>query len=170
MSIKKWQVWGFIFTVVAGTLLHFTYEWSGYNPLVGLFSAVNESTWEHLKLLITPMLVFGVLEYSAYGKDLANFIPVRCLSILLGMTVIVVSFYTYVGIIGHNYLPADIGVFVLGAACAYRYSARLLGTSRFTSPAAVRLGWIGLAMLVAAMIVFTLHPPKLGLFVDPNHG
>lgn len=34
----------FLFISVLGVLLHFTYEWSGDNPIVALFSAVNEST------------------------------------------------------------------------------------------------------------------------------
>ena len=40
-----------ILVLISGVLLHFAYEWSGNNPLVGAFSAVNESTWEHLKLI-----------------------------------------------------------------------------------------------------------------------
>ena len=35
--------------VIAGTLLHFVYGWSGRNLLVGLVSPVNESVWEHTK-------------------------------------------------------------------------------------------------------------------------
>ena len=42
---------GIIFTLATGTLLHFTYEWSGENPFVALYSPVSESVWEHLKLL-----------------------------------------------------------------------------------------------------------------------
>ena len=48
MSLKT-NLFRFIFISVLGVLLHFTYEWSGDNAVVGLFSAVNESTWEHLK-------------------------------------------------------------------------------------------------------------------------
>ena len=52
----------FLFISVLGVLLHFTYEWSGDNPIVALFSAVNESTWEHLKLLFFPMLLLTIIE------------------------------------------------------------------------------------------------------------
>lgn len=54
MSLKT-NLFRFIFISVLGVLLHFTYEWSGDNAVVGLFSAVNESTWEHLKLLFFPV-------------------------------------------------------------------------------------------------------------------
>lgn len=168
MEIRKGQLVGFFFTVLLGTLLHFTYQWSGESLLVGLFSPINESTWEHLKLLVTPMLLFGVAEYLWYGREVPNFIPVRLLSMLLGMAVIVTAFYTYVGVVGQNWLPADIGVFVLGVAVAYWFSSRLLGSRWLTSPTAVRLGWLGLLLLVAAMVVFTVNPPPLGLFADPT--
>ena len=51
MNIKKWQIFASIFCLILGTILHFTYEWFNYNVIVGLFSTINESVWEHLKLL-----------------------------------------------------------------------------------------------------------------------
>lgn len=60
----------FIFISILGVLLHFTYEWSGDNPAIGLFSAVNESTWEHLKLIFFPMLLLTMIEFLwAHIKD-----------------------------------------------------------------------------------------------------
>lgn len=41
---------GMIFIIFLGSMLHFTFELSGRNPLVSVFSAVNESVWENLKL------------------------------------------------------------------------------------------------------------------------
>ena len=62
MSLKT-NLFRFIFISVLGVLLHFTYEWSGDNAVVGLFSAVNESTWEHLKLLFFPFLLRVIEAY-----------------------------------------------------------------------------------------------------------
>ena len=45
-----YELAGIVFTVIIGTMLHFTFELSGNQPVVGVFSAVNESVWEHLKL------------------------------------------------------------------------------------------------------------------------
>ena len=47
-----WEAAGFLFTAAVGALLHFTYDWSGGTVLAAAFSAVNESTWEHMKLLL----------------------------------------------------------------------------------------------------------------------
>ena len=51
-----------IFISVIGTLLHFMYEWSGHNKVVSLFAAVNESTWEHIKIALTPTYGHYMME------------------------------------------------------------------------------------------------------------
>ncbi len=48
-----------------GTLNHFLYFLSGQSPIVALFCPVNESVWEHLKLLYFPFLFVSIWEYSA---------------------------------------------------------------------------------------------------------
>ena len=48
LRVGLWQLGGFAFTAVFGTALHFLFDWSGKNTVVGLFSAVNESIWEHM--------------------------------------------------------------------------------------------------------------------------
>lgn len=167
MDIKKWQIAGALFTLILGTILHFTYNWSGKNPVIGIFSAVNESIWEHLKLLAFPMLFFSILEFFAYGKNMTNFVPVKILSILAGMLAIVFLFYTYTGIIGRNYLIADILIFIIGVFLAYLISYRLLQTTLFSSCLVVIAGWLGLTALVTLFALFTYTPPRLGLFRDP---
>ena len=94
----------FIFISILGVLLHFTYEWSGNNPIVGLFSATNESTWEHLKLLFFPMLILTMLEIFFNSSKLpSNFLSARVIGIISGMIFIVAAFYTILGVIGTNY-------------------------------------------------------------------
>ncbi len=45
-----------------GTLSHFLYDWSHENKILGLFTAVNESTWEHVKIAITPTLLWSLVD------------------------------------------------------------------------------------------------------------
>ena len=52
---------GILFVAIFGTLLHFMYEWSGHKRFVSIFAAVNESTWEHLKLVFFPMLLTTII-------------------------------------------------------------------------------------------------------------
>ncbi|HEY5248811.1 MAG TPA: DUF6512 family protein [Dermatophilaceae bacterium] len=53
---------GGIFIVVAGTLAHFVYSWSGERRVVGRVSPVNESVWEYTKLVVVPVLLLGGME------------------------------------------------------------------------------------------------------------
>jgi hypothetical protein len=170
MKLKRWHIIGMLFTLILGPLMHFTYEWSGGNMFVGLLCAVNESPWEHLKLLAVPMLLFAVIEYFIYGRAYENFVPAKLLAILTGMLTIIVLFYTYTGIIGEDFLAADILLFVLGTLAAWYVSYRVLKSGRFSSSNARIYSLLGLFVLVAAFIIFTFAPPQLPLFQDPVTG
>lgn len=167
MEVKKYHIIGFIFTIIIGSLLHFTYEFSNKNIIIGYFSAINESTWEHLKLLITPIIVFSIIEYFVCGKQLDNFIIVKAFSILLGMITIVASFYTYTGIIGNNYLVLDIGTFILGVFIAYYFSYKMLQTDFLYSEKYSYIGFLIIFLIVFLMIYYTVSPPRINLFLDP---
>jgi hypothetical protein len=54
-----WEIAGFFFIGLIGAVLHFTFELSDYsNMVVAFFSAVNESTWEHLKMVLLAGIYF----------------------------------------------------------------------------------------------------------------
>lgn len=164
MNLFCWEIVGLVFTIISGSLLHFVYKWSHNNQVVGLFSPVNESVWEHLKMLFFPMLLFSIVEYFAIGYRYSNFIASKSFGIVLGLLAIVVAFYTYTGIIGKNYLVADILTFVLGVVVAYWYS--WYGIHHISgSPIAGII--LNLAFL-AAFLLFTYDSPKIQLFIDPT--
>lgn len=62
-KLMKFELFSVIFAMLFGTLLHFLFEWSGNNYIIASFSAINESTWEHLKLVFFPMFI--TLPYEA---------------------------------------------------------------------------------------------------------
>lgn len=165
--IKQWQIAGAIFTIMLGTLLHFTYKWSGKCPFVSYFAPINESIWEHQKLLFTPVVLFTVIELLAYGKSIRNFLPVKVLSIIIGIFVIIISFYTYSGVIGQNCLAADVGIFILGVLASYWFSNHFLNTDFFTSPSWQFVSYVLLALLIYFFATFTLSPPHIAMFRDP---
>lgn len=170
MSIKKWHLAGIIFTIGAGTLDHFIYQWSGENVLLAPFSAVNESTWEHLKLLAVPMLLFSFIEYFAYGKAFSNFLAVRTCCVLAGMASIIATFYGYVALTNQHWLWADIAIFVFAVILSYVLSFFLLKHHLLAD-----MGWeltarVLLALLVVSFVFFTGQPPHVFLFHDPVTG
>ncbi len=168
--LKSWHIVGAIFTLILGTLLHFTYDWSGANDFISYIAPVNESIWEHQKLLFTPMLLFMIIELFAYGKELPNFIQVKVLSIIVGIVVTITSYYTYSGIIGNNFLIADIGTFVIGTLVAYLFSYHFLQTTCFSSPVSKIIMLILLVILILCFVLFTVDPPRIPLFQDSPTG
>lgn len=166
-KLFRWELAGGVVVIVVGALLHFVYGWSGQNPVVGALVPVNESTWEHLKLLIVPMLIFTLVEYFAVGKQWSAFLPAKALAILLGMAVNVTLFYTYSGIVGKNFLWADILTFVIAVACSYRFSwiylNRVTEAALWQQIAALCV----LGVVLVAIVAFTYAAPRIGLFEDP---
>ncbi len=165
-NLACWEIIGFIFVVILGSLLHFVYQWSGSKRVVGLFAPVNESTWEHLKLLFIPMLLYSIVEYFAVGKHYPNFIVAKALGIVFGMIAIVAIFYTYTGIVGKHFLWADILTFVLGVAVAYLYSWEIINKQPISLNSQIT-GIILVLVLTFCFAIFTFSPPQIQLFLDP---
>ena len=62
-KLERAQIIAIVVSIILGTILHFLYKWTGANPIIASFSAVNESVWEHLKLVFFPMTLVGIIEY-----------------------------------------------------------------------------------------------------------
>ena len=163
-SILIFQIVSSIFTIILGTILHFTYEWSNENLLVGTFSAVNESTWEHLKLLFFPMLITTIIGYFYIGKELPNFLCSKTLGIVTAIIFTVVFFYTYAGILGTNFAVLNILTFIISAILG-EYVAYKLMTSNFQCNKNISI--ISLIVLLLSFVIFTYFTPQIGLFKDP---
>ena len=165
-SLSFWQFVGFVFTSVVGTLLHFLYEWTGESVIVGLFSAVNESIFEHMKLLFFPMLLFAFIEAKYIGEEYDNFWCAKLVGILVGVGLIPVIYYTYTGIFGVNADWFNIIIFFITAAISYMVETRIMESGRcsFIQP---NLAKFILIIIASVFIVFTFFPPKIPLFEDP---
>lgn len=167
-DISLWQFAGFALTALCGTLLHFLYEWTGKNPAAALVSGVNESTWEHMKLLYFPLLLFALVQ-SCFFRDHKSFWCVKLIGTVVGLLLIPALFYTYNGAIGKSPDWLNITIFFVAAAGTFLLERHLL---RHNSP---RCGWSRLALLILLGIgvlftVFTFAPPSLPLFRDPLTG
>lgn len=168
-AIPYWQMVGFIFTAIVGTLLHFLFDWTGGNGIAALFSAVNESIWEHLKLLFYPMVVVALIEYCFWGKDVDSFWCIKLIGILFGLLLIPVVYYTYTGILGVNADWFNITLFFLAAGAVYWAETKLFQRGfacRMSSKMAVGL----ICMIGVAFTILTFVPPHIPFFRDPISG
>ena len=166
-KIKNWQILAILFTLIVGTLLHFTYEWSGNNQIVGTFSAINESTWEHLKLIFFPMLIFAIFEGFKIYKDTNNYIEAKTIGIIFGMLFITIFFFTYTGIIGTNFAILDIGSFFVAVILSERLSYKIMEKENFSNNKTKIISIILIILLTLAFIFFTFNPPNINYFRHP---
>ena len=147
-----------------GTLNHFLYFLSGQSAFVALFCPVNESVWEHLKLLYFPFLFVSIWEYLSLRPAVLHFFYCRYLGVIFGMLFTVSVFYTYSGILGRNFLVLDILLFYSSEIVSFGISEYFSGrshTSRETDSTFVISLWVITAFF---FFVFTCFPPDLPLF------
>ena len=159
-----WEIGGFIFIGLIGASLHFTFELSDVSSVeVAYFSSVNESTWEHLKMVFFPGLVFALIQYT-YVKDMVNnYIVAKVAGLVIMPLVITVGWNIYAPILGRSYFPADLFLFYLAVFIGQVISYKLLSRSPLEkryNQAAIVVFFI----LFAAFSTFTYFPPKIFLF------
>jgi hypothetical protein len=79
--ILRWELVGIVVIILAGSALHFVFEWTHYWRPAVVVAAVNESTWEHL-LGFWPGLLFALVEYLFIRKAAHNFWVAKSLGLL----------------------------------------------------------------------------------------
>ena len=168
-TIPSWQIGGFLFTSVLGTFLHFLFDLTGGSIPAALVSAVNESIWEHLKLLFYPMFLFAWVEFFRWGKDSATFWCTKLKGILLGLLLIPMVYYTYTGILGVSADWFNITIFFLAAAFAFRAETSWL-LQQTPCPLGNRTALLMLFLICALFAVLTFAPPAIPFFEDPITG
>lgn len=159
-----WEIAGFLFIGLIGAALHFTFEMSNYSSMtVAYFSAVNESTWEHLKMVFFPGLVFALIEYTYVRDVVNNYIIAKVVGLLIMPLVITIGWYIYAPILGRSYFPADLFLFYLavfiGQVVSYRLLTRPPLEKKYTQTAIVVF-----IVLFVAFSTFTFFPPRIFLF------
>ena len=168
-SISYWQVAGFLFTSILGTFLHFLFDLSGQHLIVAIFSAVNESIWEHMKLIYYPMFLFSLIEYRFLGKDYKQLWCIKLVGILLGLTLIPVLYYTYTGIFGVSVDWLNITIFFISAGAAFWVENKLFQREN----GCLLSSQISFALICIIGVIFTIltfFTPEIPFFKDPITG
>lgn len=164
--IKYYLAAGLVFTAVLGTLSHFFYEWSGQNSVVALFSPVSESTWEHMKLVYFPMLLWSIFLPCGMREKFPSLRSALLAGNLVGTWSIPVLFYTYSGILGKNIAFVDVLIFFIAVLIAFGTAWKLRESD---SVEKYRLSIMIISILmILAFFLFTFSPPRIGLFAAPQ--
>ncbi len=166
---RRWEVVGFFFILGLGTALHFVFEWSGGFCLVAPFAAVNESVWEHLKLVFWPAVLWALFEHGPLHGRVNNLRLAKTAGIAVMPLIIIVLFYVYTFILGHHLLSLDIALFIIAIAAGQYVSYRIM-TGDERSPYLNRIAPVLIVVLAVLFIVFTFLTPQAGLFRDSATG
>ncbi len=158
---------GAIFTVIVGSLWHNWYPWSGENHLIGYFAPVNESVWEHMKLIIFPLLLFSGVIWVLFSKLLRNPFTALLFSTLAAIAVVIFWFYLYETIDGKSNLFADIMLYVISIVVAVLVMFYIL-TARRLNPGIEVASLLGYLILVSLTLVWGYDPPcECGVWEAP---
>lgn len=160
--MKKRFVAAWLLATMAGGALHFAYPLC-QTPLVGLFAPVNESVWEHLKLFFWPMLLaaFVLTRGAADGRRAWSGwllgllrVPLLCIG----------AYYALSCGLGIEAMWIDIALYAVLMADGFYTAYRKTETGRAAwaaGPLVIAVGLYG-----AALILFSMAPPALPIFMD----
>lgn len=173
-------IFGGIFVSLAGSMCHFLYQWTNCNPVVGLFVAVNESTFEHTKILVFPVLLFYVVDFTilnfpSFFYDRHSFIIElvahtisAAVSACVGVFSVIAGYYVLSDWLHYEHMWSDITLFVISA-----FVAQLMGwvCGSYLEPTLFKVIFAAFVILVIGFchIHFTVSPPEWQfIFRDPR--
>lgn len=164
-QLKCYTIIGIIFVLILGTLSHFLYEWTGNNFIIGLFTPINESTWEHMKLLFFPMLLYSSAMIFKLKKIYPCIASSLYLGTLLGIWLIPTFFYSYTYVLGKNIFILDFTTFVLSVIIAFCTAYKFTLSCKLQPYSLFIYGLV--CICIICFVLFTYHPPDTEVFADP---
>ena len=151
---------------LVGTLAHFLYDFSHHNKIIGLFTAVNESTWEHIKIALTPIILYSLYDGFVYGAR-PNYFLAKLVSLLVPVIFIPCIFYTYKSFAKKPILIIDILTFYTAVFLSQFVFKWLLDLPAVTYVFQY-LACVGVFIFFGAYTLLTLMPLKMFIFKDPS--
>lgn len=167
MNIKKFKIISIILAFTLCFPLHFLYDVFP-SFITSIFSPVNESIWEHMKLLFGSIIFTGVLGkiYILIKKEKINNI---CFSTFIAacssIPIFLIMFLPIYYIIGHN-MVITIAIMFISITIAELISYIIMTKKDF------KLENITILFTIAVYVIFTIltyYPLKNNLFVDPTN-
>lgn len=159
------NIWVWILAIVVlGTFWHFGYEIFGKNFLAGMVFPINESVWEHLKIVFFPLLIAGIIGYFSTKPRNPKIWLGTLVGTIVAMLIVFFGFYLYSSIIGESLL-ADILLYIC-AIIVGMYAAWWVGIYTKGAKMFATLAIIGLAVISAMLVYLTVRPPRWEPFIE----
>ena len=171
MKFKKtglcFFLWAVFICYIVATILHFAYDFLGKPALLAGFMPVNESIWEHLKLVFYPLCIVFLLPWcdNIGAVSLKNRIIITALAVIVGKFIVAIGHYglkegfSIEGIVSHLIL-------LLVAFIVSIYHGMSIKTHMFP------LWVLGVSCLylladITLFYIFSFYPPDLPIFQPP---
>lgn len=157
---------GMLCILLISSLLHFGFEFFGRIKWTGVFFAVNESIWEHLKIGFFGGFIFYIIEYIIYGRRFENFVVAKSAALFLIPFLTAVFYFLYTAFFTEN-LFFDIMTLFLAIIIAQLVSLGITLSKKKIKKAPFVI------LIILLLILFpllTYFPPKIPqLFYDFAH-
>jgi len=169
ITYKKIIIIACIASILLGVILHFAYDFLGKNPIVGIFAPVNESVWEHLKLILIPFTIFGIAFYFYSKKKFSNIFLLTLFGNIVGMFTVTTLYYLGLQIFKTDNMTFNIISYIIGMIATYVIFYFGIYNSEFIEETkdSTLVGICSLALLFAIFILNTFLPIKFDMTKDP---
>lgn len=154
---------GILVLFVVGSLFHFLYSLTGECFIVGLFVPINESIFEHTKMVVLPIYIWWSIFYLFRKKDL--FVNAWFTSALIAMISAIIAipmlFYFYSQAFGIESLVIDILILLVSLAIG-----QILGLHYYRHGKGIEYHFAIVLMIVIIILFafFTINPPAFPIF------
>ena len=158
------EIFGLVFSIILGTIGHFLYEWSNDNKIIGFFFSKSESTWEHIKLGLTPIILWTIIEFFTFKFN--NLFFAKFASIITFSLCIIILYYGFKKLFKKNIIFVDIMIFYISLALSYIVSIRILNNPTYGIILNL-LCFIGICFILYLYKYFNKNTPNWFIFKEP---
>ena len=162
---KKDKIVAIVLMIVLGACMHFVMgalPSGGISVFLGIFFPVNETSWEHMKMMWYPLLVVGIIFSFKTGNRgyFASFVVCAVIAMLMNLG----AFCLYQSFLGKTILIVDIMIYVSSMLCGALLACEL--SQKKWAQKLLPL-WVALAVMITAGIIWlTYYPGKGYVFLD----
>lgn len=143
---------------------HFVYQYIKF-PLFAIYFPVNESVFEHTKLIFTPLIITYLIYILIYHRNInkTQFLSELLISILAGVTSMLTLYYTFKLIVRKEVMFLSILSLFLATIISQLISIYMHKRNiRFSKEISI----FSLITITFLYIIFTTNPPNLEFFYD----
>ncbi len=166
---KKYLLPGIPILFIVGALFHFIYELSNENFLVGLISPINESIWEHTKMIVLPMTLYWCIYYKLNKSELNKntWFFALLISLITSILLVPILYYFYTESFGFESVVIDISILFISLLIGHLLGIHVYENKNSSMNYLISIFLI--ILIIGVYIIFTINPPNIPLFIPHTY-